>query len=91
MVNTTYNSTKDMIIKLPPLKCKTKLNCFEKISKYYDEMHIRRQSGKFPFEEDTFSKNVQSIGKKYLGVLLSMRFLQTKPLVKNMNINYYDL
>ena len=91
MVNTTYNSTKDMIINLPPLKGKTKLNCFKNVSNYYDEMHIRRQSGKFQFEEDTFSKNVQSIGKKNHGVLLSMKFLQTKPQVKNMNNNYYDL
>ena len=41
--------------------------------------------------EDPFSKNAQSISKTYHEVLLLMKFLQTKPQVKNMNINYYDL
>ena len=36
---------------------------------------------------DPFSKNA----KIYHEVLLLMEFLQTKPDVKNMNINYYDL
>ena len=38
MVNTTYNSTQDMIDKLQQLKCKTKLKYYKNISKYYDEM-----------------------------------------------------
>ena len=54
-------------------------------------MKIRRQSGTFQFEEDPFSKNVQGIGKFHHDVLLLMKFLQTKPKVKGMNINYYDL
>ena len=53
-------------------------------------MNIRRQSGNFQFREDTFSKNVQGIIKIYHEVSLLMKFLQSKPSVKNMNINYYD-
>ena len=54
-------------------------------------MNIRRQSGTFQFEEDSFSKNVQGIGQTYQEVLLLMKILQTKPQVKSMKINYYDL
>ena len=54
-------------------------------------MNIRRQSGTFQFEEDPCSKNVQGIGKIYHEVLLLMKFLQTKPSVESMNVNYYDL
>ena len=61
------------------------------ISNYYDEMKIRRRSGTFQIEEGPFSKNVQGIGKNYHEVLLLLKLLQTKPSVKNMNINYYDL
>ena len=46
---------------------------------------------KFQFGEDTFAKKAQSIGKIFHEVILLMKFLQTKPQVKNMNINYYDL
>ena len=41
--------------------------------------------------EDPFGKNDQSISKIYHEVLLLMKFLQTKPQVKNMKIKYYDL
>ena len=41
--------------------------------------------------KDPFSKNVQGINKIYHEVLLLMKLLQTKPQVKYMNINYYDL
>ena len=40
---------------------------------------------------DPFSKNAKGVGKIYHEILLLMEFLQTKPEVKNMNINYYDL
>ena len=43
------------------------------------------------FDEGPFAKNTQDISKNYHEVLLLMKFLQTKPQVKNMNINYYDL
>ena len=41
--------------------------------------------------QDPFSRNSQGISKIYHEVLLLMKFLQTKPEIKNMNINYYDL
>ena len=36
--------------------------------------------------EDPFSRNAQGISKVYHEVFLLMKFLQTKPQVKNMNI-----
>ena len=87
MINTTYNSTEDMIKKLQSLKGKTKLKFYKSLSNYYDEMKNRN----FQTQEDPFSRNDQGISKIYHEVLLLMKFLQTKPQVKNMNINYYDL
>ena len=43
------------------------------------------------FDEDPFAKNAQGISKIYHEVLKLMKTLQTKPQVKNMIINYYDL
>ena len=37
--------------------------------------------------EDTFAKNSQGISKICHKVFLSKKFVQTKPLVKNMNNN----
>ena len=73
------------------MKGKTKLKFYRDPSNYYDEMNIRRQNGKFQFEEDPFSKRAQDISKIYKEVLLLMKFLQTKPQVKNVNIKYFDL
>ena len=42
-------------------------------------------------DEDPFAKNAQGISKIYHEVFLLMKFLQTKPQVKNMIINYYDI
>ena len=42
-------------------------------------------------DEDPFAKNAQGISKIYHEVLMLMKFSKTKPQVKNMNINYYDL
>ena len=86
MVTTNNNSTEDMIDKLQQLKGKTKSKFSKNISNY-DEMNIKN----FRFEEDTFAKNAQGVSKSYHEVLLFMKFLQTKPQVKNMNIKYYDL
>ena len=87
MVNTNYNSTEDMINKLQSLKGRIKLKFYKNISNYYIEMKNKN----FQTQEDPFSKNAQGISKIYHEVLLLMKFLQTKPQVKNMNINYYDL
>ena len=40
------------------------------------------------FDEDPFAKKTQGISKVYHEVLKLIKFLQTKPQVKNMNINY---
>ena len=85
MANT--NSTDDMIDKLQTLKGKRKLKFYKNINNYCDEMNNKN----FRYGEDPFSKNAQGIAKIYHEVLMLMKFLQTKPQVKNMNINYYDL
>ena len=54
-------------------------------------MEYRRQSENFHFEEDFFSKDVPSISKIHLEVLLLMKFLQTKPQIKSLKKKYYDL
>ena len=87
MVNTTYNSTEDIFIKLQQLKGKTKFKFYKNIHNYYIEMKNKN----FQTQEDPFAKNAQGISKIYHEVLLLMKFLMTKPQVKNMNINYYDL
>ena len=87
MVNATYNSTEDMINKLQQLKGQTKLNFYKSISNYYNEMKNKN----FQFQEGPFSRNAESISKIYHEVLLLLKFLQTKPQIKIMNINYYDL
>ena len=45
----------------------------------------------FQTEQDPFSRNAQGISKIYHEVLLLLKFLQTKPQIKNTNINYFDL
>ena len=87
MVNTNYNSTEDMINKLQSLKGKTKLKFYKNISNYYTEMKNKN----FQTQQDPFSKNAEGNNKFYHEVLLLMKFLQTKPQVKNKNIKYYDL
>ena len=87
MVNTTYNSTEDMINKLQQFKGKTKLKFYKNINNYYTEMKNKN----FQTQQDPFAKNNPGISKIYHEVLLLMKCLQTKPQVKNMNINYHDL
>ena len=88
MVNTNYNSTEDMINKLQQLKGKTKLKFYKNIHNYYIEMKNKNFQTN---NQDPFSTNAQGISKIYHEVPLLMKFLMTKPKVKNMNINYYDL
>ena len=88
MVNANYISTKDMISKLQELKGKTKVKFYKNIKKCYVEMKNRNFQTQ---DQDPFAKNAQGISKIYHEVLLLMKNLQTKPQVKNMNINYYDL
>ena len=44
----------------------------------------------FTLKKTFLVKNVQSISKIYHEFLLLVKFLQTKPQVRNMNIKYYD-
>ena len=68
MINTTYNSTEDMINKKQQLKVKTKLKFYKNLSNYYVIM-------KFRVDEDHFLKNAPGISKIYHKVLLLMNFL----------------
>ena len=43
------------------------------------------------FNEDPFARKAQGISKIYHEVLKLMKFSQTRPQVKKMNIEYYDL
>ena len=70
MVNTTYNSTEDMIDNIQQLKGKTKLQFFKSISNYYDEM----KRTKFQTQGVPFCKNAQSISKIHHEVLLLIKF-----------------
>ena len=45
----------------------------------------------FQTQQDPFAKNALGISKIYHEVLLLMKFLQTKPQIKNMKINFYHL
>ena len=76
-----------MIDKLQQLKGKTKLELYKNISNYFDEMKHKN----FPTQEDPFAKNAQGISKIYQEVFLLMKFVQAKPLVKNMKNYFYDL
>ena len=49
------------------------------------------KNGNFQTQQDPFAKNALGISKLYHEVLLLMKFLQTKPQIKKMNTNYYDL
>ena len=83
------NSSEDNVIdKLQLIKGRSKLKFYKNISDYYKEMKNKNfQSNKI----DPFSKNAEGIGKIYHEILLLTEFLQTKPDIKNMNINYIDL
>ena len=80
-----------MMTKLQSLKGKTKLKFSKKISEFYNKMRIRRQNGNSQLAEDPFSKGAQCNSKIYTEVLFLMKFLQTNPQIKNMNIKFYDL
>ena len=45
----------------------------------------------FQTHQGPFSRNAQGISKIYHEVIWLMKFLQTKPQIKNLNINYHDL
>ena len=75
-VNIAYLSLDNVIDKLQQLKGRIKL-------KFYKNFQSNRI--------DPFSKNAKGVAKIYHEVLILMEFLQTKPDVKIMDINYTDL
>ena len=87
IINTAYNSTEDMNNALQELKGKTRVNFCKSISNYYHEMKNKN----FQTQKDPFAKNAQGICESYREVLLLMKFLQTKPQVKKMSIENYNL
>ena len=82
MVDTKYNSTEDVHKKLQQLKGNIKLKIWRNISKYYDEMRLRKQNGNIQFEEDLFVVKDGSKNENCQEMLLLMIFLQTKPQTK---------
>ena len=54
-------------------------------------MNIRRQNGKFQFEEHLFGKSIEGIGKTFHEVLLLMKVSKTKHQDNKMDFNSYDL
>ena len=87
-LNIAYLSLDNVIDKLKQLKGRSKLKFYKNISDYYKELKNKNfQSNNI----DPFSKNAQGVGKIYHELLLLIEFVQTKPEVKNMNINYHDL
>ena len=84
MINTTYNSTEDMINELQELKGKRKVKFYKNISNYYDNMSFR-------MNEDPFARYARGISTIYHEVINKMKILQTKSQVKKMDLNYYDL
>ena len=53
-------------------------------------MSYMRQNGNFQYE-DPFGKSAQGIAFIIHEAMLMMKFLQTKPRIRNKNINYHDL
>ena len=92
MVNTKYNTTRDMIMKLKCLNDESKLIFCQNSRNFYDEMNYRTQSGYFQFKEDYFDENAQGSAKIMDEVfLLLMIYLQTTLQVKSLNLNFYGL
>ena len=75
-----------MNITLQQLKGKTKVQIYKIKINYYDEMKIIN----FRFEGDPFDKNVRGISKIYHEAMNSVNVLQTKPLVRIINLNFFD-
>ena len=91
MIIGKFETAQGMIENMQSLKDETKLNFYQNIGNYFDEMNIRRQSGTFQFGEDVFAGGAQGISKIYHEVLLLMKILQNKPQITKMIYSYYDL
>ena len=69
------------------MKWKTKLNFNWTSSKYYDEVRNLGQKRNFHFEEEPSSKNAYGIARIMREALLSLKFLQSKPQLKKLEIS----
>ena len=76
-----------MINKSQSFKGKTKLKFYKNLSSYSDGMKFQ----KIQSEEYLFVQKARSISKIHHEEFLIKKFLQTKPQVKKMHINCYDL
>ena len=77
--NVKYRTTEDFITNLKESKGKTKLKFCQNIRNVYDEMKYGQQNKTFQFEEDSFAKIAQGVGKFFHEVSLKMNFLLMKP------------
>ena len=68
------------------MKGKTKLKYRQKYSNVYSEMQWKRSNNNFQFE-DRFARNKKGIMLIMLEALMLNKFFQTKPYLKNENIN----
>ena len=89
-LNTKYGTKKDMMNKLQSLKGEPTLKFDQNISDYYDKLIYMRQSIAFTFEKDHVAENTQNRAVKMHEVLLIVKFLWTKPQIKNKIINNYN-
>ena len=90
MSQTKYKSYQEMIDKLQLLKGKTKLKYRQNYSNVYSEMQWKRSNNNFQFE-DRFARNKKGIMLIMLEALMLIKFFQTKPYLKNENIDYFDI
>ena len=85
-----YKSYQEMIDKLQLLKGKTKLKFRQNYSNIYSEMQWKRYMNEFQFE-DIFARNAKGIALIMYEALMLLKFFQTKPKLKQENIDYFDL
>ena len=92
MSQTKYKSYQEMIDKLQLLKGKTKLKFRQNYSNIYSEMQWKRSNNNFQFE-DRFARNRKKkvLMLIMLEAIMLLKFFQTKPYLKNENIDYFDM
>ena len=88
MFSAKYNSPQDRNDTLQSLEFKINIKIYANISKYYDELKYRRQSGSFHYEEVIFRKNEERITKFYPEIILILKILQTKPQIRKVIFNF---
>ena len=74
MINTGDNTTQDMNHKSQSSGSKTEIKFYEDIGNYYNEMRYHKENGNVQFEEDTHSRNAQSVGENKHKVINLLKF-----------------